>query len=975
MRNSAKVTSAVVALDETLPESSTDHLQPSTFSPDDVERLLEDDDNKAFSATGKADLSSALKHQQARIVRDLESIKSFDEHGIERCPCCNYPINAPTFGLCIDTYLLKQLGPGFPLYYRFVMFIWSLLAITFAVAGLAGLVYNLMSDHSSDWDANSDSFTIKCSLGNNGDPDKREEVFPLWQFILHLVSMVVILAAYHLFWTRKQQSLQRDIDYDMLTPSDYTLYAERLGQAFTGEEVKEFFTKFGRPDGQPAEVEKVNVTYDISQFVELSRTLQELKYRHKNLERYKQDHGGADPPPEKCCCCAKSSQSLEDIGARITELQQQLKNHEEGFQPGQGKELLNGQAFVTFKTQEEARMVRYKWEGEWQDLFWNRVFSCFKKAKDYPDFKGHQIKVHRAPEPNDIYWENLGYGFKTRFKNACLTYAVTFTCLCASFGVIFGTSLYQGKINKSYRDDNDPSKIDLLIITSFSILPSLGVVVINVALGQIIRRTSSYEKHHTLTSYHTTVAVKLTIAQCVNTALIALIVNYDPETQWFVPGGLATDMTYILMTNAFVQPFSYLLSPEYMLKLCRQRRFKDNPYLTQAEANLVFEGPPVDMAQRYANVMKTFIVTLAFAALIPLGVLISLFGLVLSYWVDKTLLLKRHSRPNRLSGRLQEVMSKFVPWAVSIYAAMTYVWMNALNPDNSQVALIWLLIVLAFIILPIDTLCKCRKVDFSQFIVAEKSYEEAAVSFVDDYDRENPVTSDEGWTWYFKQLEKAKLIKTEDSSRLQTNLHRRMGNIHDVVSSYATSKASLQIFNRQGANSFCAAFVPSVHQKIKSAIVVNSAQANFINSYQAPPIFTPFNPVYSVPAAKRLLAVVGLRGLAARGIAVEPNLGFRASILPRTESGAVESDGVVIDPTRRMSIRQEVGQVIPWDHHASRFMQRPQRAFYQGREFGQGPAQTYETAHSLSVQFESAEERFTINHKALRPFQNYPKHD
>jgi hypothetical protein len=825
------------------------------FDPEILTKLLEEDDNKGGTPNGTADLELAYRHQQARVVRDLESLKSPDAHGIERCACCNYPVNAPTFNLCVNTDLLKQLGPGFPLYYRFLVYIWSMTALTLAIAGIACLIYNISSDHSDDWDAESDSFTIKCSLGNNGDPDQRDDVFPLWQFILHLVSMIVILVTYHLYWSRKQHSLQQDIDKDITTPSDYTIYIENLGKAFAAAEVKEFFEQHGRPDGQSAVVEKVNIVYDISEYVELSRELQALRNRQAFIERYRHDHGGQDAPPDKCCCFPMTSQTLAQVNDRIKELQLKLERLEVELKPGEGRDLQKGQAFVTFKTQEDARLVRYKWEGEWQSNFWNFVFRCFKSSSDFPSFKGRSIRVRRAPEPNDIYWENLSCGFKKQFSNTLATMLVTLAYLTASFGMLYGTSYYQTRVYNDYRDD-DPSQLDLVKIRVLSIAPSFGVVIINMALGQVIRRTSSFEKHHTLTEYHTSVAIKLTVAQCLNTALIALIVNYDPQDNWFVPGGLATDMTYILLSNAILQPISYILSPMYLVRLYKRRKVKLEPYVTQAEANLVFEGPPVDMANRYSFVMKTFIVTLAFAAIIPLGIPISMCGLVFAYWVDKTLLLKRHCRPNRLSGRLQEVMSKFVPWAVLVHAVLTYLWMNALNPDQSAIAFIWMWVVLGYVFLPIDTLVKCRKVDFSKIAAegVEKQYQEAALNFVDDYDRENPVTSEEGWAWYFQLIEKSKDVKAGEFARFKAGMLQKMGAVSSNVHAYAISKASLPVYNgRLGGHIYQSALIPSFHQKIKSVVIMNPRQSDLINSYNAPAVLTPFSPALINPFAKQIL--------------------------------------------------------------------------------------------------------------------------
>jgi len=43
-------------------------------------------------------------------------------------------------------------------------------------------------------------------------------------------------------------------------------------------------------------------------------------------------------------------------------------------------------------------------------------------------------------------------------------------------------------------------------------------------------------------------------------------------------------------------------------------------------------------------------------------------------------------------------------------------------------------------------------------MMTSNPYEEAAIKFVDDYDRENPVTRDEGFTYFINLLESKGLI-------------------------------------------------------------------------------------------------------------------------------------------------------------------------------------------------------------------------
>lgn len=64
------------------------------------------------------------------------------------------------------------------------------------------------------------------------------------------------------------------------------------------------------------------------------------------------------------------------------------------------------------------------------------------------------------------------------------------------------------------------------------------------------------------------------------------------------------------------------------------------------------------MALRYANVNKTVLFTASVSPFIPIGVPLSIIGLVVTYWVDKYLLLRRYVCKNYISFDLAKSMMK-----------------------------------------------------------------------------------------------------------------------------------------------------------------------------------------------------------------------------------------------------------------------------------------------------------------------------
>lgn len=120
--------------------------------------------------------------------------------------------------------------------------------------------------------------------------------------------------------------------------------------------------------------------------------------------------------------------------------------------------------------------------------------------------------------------------------------------------------------------------------------------------------------------------MKLSLAMFINTGIIPLFVNFGRK-QWFKSGGLMVDIFYNTVTVCFVSPLVYFLNPVYFLKKCKiwmEEKKGENSKLTQRQANLLFEGPPLDMAQRYANTMLLFCMTVFYVFPLPVMPLLAL---------------------------------------------------------------------------------------------------------------------------------------------------------------------------------------------------------------------------------------------------------------------------------------------------------------------------------------------------------------
>ena len=209
------------------------------------------------------------------------------------------------------------------------------------------------------------------------------------------------------------------------------------------------------------------------------------------------------------------------------------------------------------------------------------------------------MRVSRANEPTDVYWENLHVSLGDRawrtFKTWFWTILVLILVLIINVGVA-----YFKQFLESLKDENSSGANDALfwIITIITLAVSLITAFVNVILGRIVRIFSAYEKHHTYSNYNLSVASKLTIGIFINTGIIPLLANIIPS-QWFDNSGIVMDVTFKILAVGFISPIFYVCNLGSCIKWCqlnKERLKGKNSRMTQLEANLLSEGPAIDMA-------------------------------------------------------------------------------------------------------------------------------------------------------------------------------------------------------------------------------------------------------------------------------------------------------------------------------------------------------------------------------------------
>jgi hypothetical protein len=123
------------------------------------------------------------------------------------------------------------------------------------------------------------------------------------------------------------------------------------------------------------------------------------------------------------------------------------------------------------------------------------------------------------------------------------------------------------------------------------------------------------------------------------------------------------------------------------------------------------------MSSIFANLGNLILTALFFHPLLPLSIPITFLGLILSYWINKYILLWRVRRPEEMSGLMANFFANLLPyiaflWALSLALFYRKIMLDRFNGGEIKVVPMWAMLGYSglFIILPVrHWINKCIK--------------------------------------------------------------------------------------------------------------------------------------------------------------------------------------------------------------------------------------------------------------------------
>ncbi|CAD8113085.1 unnamed protein product [Paramecium sonneborni] len=735
----------------------------------------------------------AIKHQ-------LATSCGYNLENSEYCPCCGLNVSKISLPLSIKILDLAFLGQGVPLFFNQMIFIILMYIFMMFCFMLPNLIFNYLgNDCISENNYAYQLWQQKGCLENcpleHEDFKEFTNIFTDCQQICHhytnicirsqmsqlsfinkqtkyqqkiiqsslLLCSVIIMKIIMVLIREKQKRVEFAIDTELLSPSDFTAILNHLPKNnYDEKELKHALEQYCQefdPKNQ-YEVVKINIAYDISQFIDQGRQKIELE---KQLE--------------KSTTKNKQFVKLNKYHNFNRQLNMKLK------MVVTDKQLLQLSQHFRLKSQTKLS-------------YWEVLMIAIKSLLNKKDskgfyFKGQLIQINRAPEPDDVFWENCGIDQNTQFKRKILSWFVILFLLGLSLCTLYGLNVFQNSFLLSNNNQ-------FFITTMVSFSKSLIITIVDSFIYYFITLLANLERHGTKTQLDTSIAQKLSYVQFVNSCLLLIIINiigtynsllkYHPNQLSNLAiqqqGGIADDIVYVSGTNAILITLSLYFNPIYLIQKIRQLRIEKNQDINQFQANKLFEGPQVQFYDQYSYLCKTTWLSFFFAPLIPLSVLFGFVGLMSYYWIQKYLLLRRNSKPPFQSSHLDTEMLYLMDLSPILFATMQFCLDFIFNSGKicQTINLTSLALSGLEIILPSY---RIHRMLFKDLNEEEDSirYEDVYLKLPTDYDRTNPLTQQNALSEFVKNKMKKQSspLKIQLSSNLGNQRSRKNKALQDLI--------------------------------------------------------------------------------------------------------------------------------------------------------------------------------------------------
>ena len=580
---------------------------------------------------------------------------------------------------------------------------------------------------------------------------------------------------------------------------DTKLYEERLGFEPDKDIPKlDLFKKFlEKKLFQDYNIKKIDICYKLNEIISLEKNIEELD---EKIERLKFDESMIKKNEElgikgdkryyyDCCFCY--AEILEQIKYEKKQKEQKMNELKESSKENTSDNFC-GVAFVTFNAIKEQESFLFRVNKSCCFLLIDAFITLFEiyfyflcpyccccccccclcccrgsccyqgKYKNSFNYYKRKIRFERAPEPEDIIFENLEIGFKTKLKNIIYVSFVSLLICSISFILIYFLCQAQ------YANERLNQSLIFYIISFFiTLITTVFDLILEIVLEKLIKCQKSY----TLTNFQATYSVNLTFFWLVNSCIVPSI--FEMMASDIGEHEIITNNLLIkFLINSFITPIMWTINIKFVYKKIKQCIIeqKDKINYNQKELNELYELQSMNISAKYSYLVKTVLMSFFFASVFPLGFGISLIGLIFAYWLEKFNFSKMYKKPEKLDKQIAEyyITYFFIIFYVFGFGSSQFLT-GALGYFDLKFQDIWISIILyssnILLFIPFQL---CFKKDYFKMKESEmhkKTYDDMYIYFVNDYERANPMTRIEGEMRYLDKLEENNKINKKEKEK------------------------------------------------------------------------------------------------------------------------------------------------------------------------------------------------------------------
>lgn len=293
------------------------------------------------------------------------------------------------------------------------------------------------------------------------------------------------------------------------------------------------------------------------------------------------------------------------------------------------------------------------------------------------------VEVFKAPEPTDVYWENLECRRWERLLRMWLTNLVIGLMIVAGTALLYLVQSVQVAANQhfsTYSSSSFETSLQALLISG---LAAVVTLVWNLVLKNSVEALTYRERLDTRSHVEVALFTKLIFVYGLNTVAVPLLVSfltlYDPIEQapvlhvvgitqaWYESGGAVSRAVILILSSSIVTDlFRYIHIPALI-----NRHILGRFASSQIRLNQLWAPPPMPLGGIYAETFRTLLLGVVYAPIYPPALLLTAFALLSSYLSTRYAISRWYMRPPLVNGSLMKRMRNACEWLALIGAFVT----------------------------------------------------------------------------------------------------------------------------------------------------------------------------------------------------------------------------------------------------------------------------------------------------------------